>query len=124
MPTFNGKWSRARITIFFFFFLNHPISGDRIEPRLIRIRNIITIKTLYPSQIVCLVGSNSITLPSSFQFPFSFPAVTCHSIPCAREVNCSTIERVKSVGNSTTHIQEMTFLFNGIAKNSVAQEWR
>lgn len=40
---------------FFFFFLNHPISGDRIGLQLIRIRDVVTIKTPYPSKIVCLV---------------------------------------------------------------------
>ena len=39
----------------FFFGLNHPISGNRIGPRLIRIRGVVTVKALYPSQMVCLV---------------------------------------------------------------------
>ena len=53
--------------LFFFFGLNHPISGDRIGPRLIRIRGVVTVKALYPSQMVCLVGiepESSSHLPS------------------------------------------------------------
>ena len=52
---------------FFFFCLNHPISNNRIGPRLIRIRSVVTVKIFYSSQIVCLVGiepENSSHLPS------------------------------------------------------------
>ena len=48
---------------FFFLVVNHLVSRDRIGSRLIRIRSVVTVKALYPSQIVCLVG---IELESSF----------------------------------------------------------
>ena len=41
---------------FFFLVLNHPVSDDRIRSRLIQIWGVVTMKALYPSQMVCLVG--------------------------------------------------------------------
>ena len=55
-----------KLKIFFFLVLNHPVSGYCIGSRLIRIRGVVTVKSPYPSQIVCLVG---IEPESSFHKP-------------------------------------------------------